>query len=382
MLPPMMEHAGWELRWPPSLLASEARWLLGPGSLGRPDWPDLVGHLLDEAFVGPEVRRVFSQAHAHSSGWAPFGDDSEDLDGPEFLKRVAEAAHRFPERKARPYWPERRRGPPTPLELRRRFVDLVENLRANGYLDREFPKGCVDEEFPSIVEPSAVFEQRLGVSRLWPLGRWPLAKSLKRWDDDTFYGVIEVIHDLVSRPRRRWYHADSDRGDCGWHWEEFARGPGQVLYRWRVNRLLERSHVELRLADEGEDTGRLVAVTDEARAELVSTMAQRRGHTGDQVRHALALFRRREANEHDKRSAIVTLYGILEQRRDLLKEHLYQKDEGALFTIANEFALRHQAESQKADYDPVFLDWVFWWYLATIELTDRLLARQSSKRPS
>ena len=26
-----------------------------------------------------------------------------------------------------------------------------------------------------------------------------------------------------------------------------------------------------------------------------------------------------------------------------------------------------------------FLDWVFWWYLATIELTDRILARQAAQ---
>jgi hypothetical protein len=27
----------------------------------------------------------------------------------------------------------------------------------------------------------------------------------------------------------------------------------------------------------------------------------------------------------------------------------------------------------------VFLDWVFWWYLATVELTDRLLTRQAGQ---
>jgi hypothetical protein len=29
----------------------------------------------------------------------------------------------------------------------------------------------------------------------------------------------------------------------------------------------------------------------------------------------------------------------------------------------------------EGDYDPVFLDWIFWLYLATVELTDSLLAR-------
>jgi hypothetical protein len=30
----------------------------------------------------------------------------------------------------------------------------------------------------------------------------------------------------------------------------------------------------------------------------------------------------------------------------------------------------------------VFLDWIFWWYLATIELTDRLLYRQRTATPA
>jgi hypothetical protein len=67
---------------------------------------------------------------------------------------------------------------------------------------------------------------------------------------------------------------------------------------------------------------------------------------------------------------------VLENRRPLLKEHLVKKDEGTLFRLANEFGIRHQNAQQQADYDPVFLDWVFWFYLATIELSDRFLARE------
>jgi hypothetical protein len=36
---------------------------------------------------------------------------------------------------------------------------------------------------------------------------------------------------------------------------------------------------------------------------------------------------------------------------------------------------RRQEDKQKRDYRIEFLDWIFWWYLATIEFTDRLLAR-------
>lgn len=37
---------------------------------------------------------------------------------------------------------------------------------------------------------------------------------------------------------------------------------------------------------------------------------------------------------------------------------------------------------QQGDYDPAFLDWIFWWYLAAIELTDRILARQDASKAS
>ncbi len=52
---------------------------------------------------------------------------------------------------------------------------------------------------------------------------------------------------------------------------------------------------------------------------------------------------------------------MLEIHRTLLKRELLSKDEDALFEIANRYDLRHRNASQRVDYDPVFLDWVFWW---------------------
>lgn len=74
------------------------------------------------------------------------------------------------------------------------------------------------------------------------------------------------------------------------------------------------------------------------------------------------------------------LAGILEQRRALIKNTtlLTKKDENALFDIANNFALRHQDMNQQRDYDPAFLDWIFWWYLATIALTNSIIERHTT----
>jgi hypothetical protein len=63
----------------------------------------------------------------------------------------------------------------------------------------------------------------------------------------------------------------------------------------------------------------------------------------------------------------------------LFKTSLFSGDEDALLTIANRFDLRHSNEKQHTDYDPAFREWVFWWYLATVDLTNRLLAHQSGQ---
>lgn len=51
---------------------------------------------------------------------------------------------------------------------------------------------------------------------------------------------------------------------------------------------------------------------------------------------------------------------------------------GALFQLANEFGVRHQNANQRTDYDEqLYLEWIFYWYLATINLTDRIISGQA-----
>jgi hypothetical protein len=42
-------------------------------------------------------------------------------------------------------------------------------------------------------------------------------------------------------------------------------------------------------------------------------------------------------------------------------------------TSPTTFHVRHQDANQKRDYDDFYLDWIFWPYLATIELTNRVI---------
>jgi hypothetical protein len=354
--------ADWELAWPRQLLLDEARWLLSLPS--DQTWSQRAEMLLTEAFAGPAAVNAFRDTTpAHWSA-------SRDL----INRIVTSSPTELPEapEPAR-YFSERNSGSEKPAATRdatlRRFGRLAADLYDRGYLEAECPRGCVDAE--DRVDPAVVLEERLGKP-----GLWPVMPSQSEWADATFFDVVEVLHDLVARPRSRWWH---DYSACGYHWSDFAREPAQVLYRWRVNRILAPSPFPFRLADGGEDKGRIVAAADTAREELVTAIETRVDQsTGDRVRHALALFRSRGTNVHDVRSAVVILAGVLEERREPVQRALTSKDEGALFTIANNFAIRHQDVRQQADYDQSFLHWIFWWYLATIELTDRLLERERS----
>ena len=61
----------------------------------------------------------------------------------------------------------------------------------------------------------------------------------------------------------------------------------------------------------------------------------------------------------------------------MLKASLLKKDEGMLFQIANEFDVRHRDGKQYSDLGDEFQEWVFWMYLASVELTNRLISRDA-----
>jgi hypothetical protein len=358
--------ADYQLIWPRLLFQTEAAALLNNYNK-LDDWDGRCELLLEDAFVGEAPRDDFLALEYSRKD--PIDHRKSFLVS--LLRRAPFLTEAAVGRA--PYWSERkyarRPGAVSLVGTVREFVSVTNGLDVRGYFEKAFEKDCVDA--PASVDPSVLIEREIGVANVWPLSQTRLAD-----DKDLFCDVVEVLHDFVARPRARHIH---NYAGCGWHHSAFSLEAGQALYRWRVNRVLDRSDLGLRLAGEGEDTGRLVATTDVARTELMASMADRaEPQTGDVVRHAIALFRSRNASEHDKRSAAVALAAVLEERRGLLRSELMSKDEGALFEIANRFAIRHRNDAQRADYDSNFLDWLFWWYLATIDLTDRILARQES----
>lgn len=374
----------YRLAWPRDVLRAELRWLAAQPSL------DLAAAKLvfQEAFASDEPHAALVQRTAITAwGAGPPAGSPRD-----FVHELLAAVDELPvvgRGRGAPLWHQRRGvqlrapagvsqpPPPTSAAPGERFdaafTRFVHQLWDLGYFRQAVPKVCVDAP-----EPNNDLDFDMDME-LWSLlevrGLWPLNPT--GWDEDTRWALVEALGDLVARPRHRAWHAWDQ---CGWHCEQFSLTTGQALYRARVNEMLQDGGISLRLANEGEDIGRLVRVADGELEQLTHQIIQA-GNTADRSTraHAVALFRARAAGEAEKRSAVVALAALLEERRGLLEERLASKDEGALFQIANKFHIRHRRADQQGDYGEAFLDWFFWWYLATLDLTDRLLVRQDDQ---
>jgi hypothetical protein len=379
-----VERSELELVWPADLFRQEGQALLDAGK----DDELTLGWLLAEAFHGERGYQLFTQTPASLKGWGevrPVGaraaaPPQEPSPRVQLVTGLVRDTDQLPRYVPRQYYSARRNPPPvlplTPARTKTAYAEVVAGLSRTGYFGDAFGSACVDDADNPAEQGQKQLSSLLGTDiPMWPPAgdNGGLTGVEQSWSEDLFFDVIEALHDMVARPRSRFWH-DYDQH---WDYQDFARAPGQAVYRWKVNEVLTRSEVPLQLAADGEDMGRLVHSAGDDRDELVHRVLDGAVGTRDERAHAVSLFRARTAGVPEKRSAIVTLAGLLEQRRrGVLEVELTKGDSGALFDIANKFDLRHRRADQRTDYDPAFLDWIFWWYLATLELTDQLLTRR------
>jgi hypothetical protein len=91
------------------------------------------------------------------------------------------------------------------------------------------------------------------------------------------------------------------------------------------------------------------------------------------IEAAVSRFERRGATAVDRRDAVRDLADVLEALRSEIKESMLSADEKALHHVANGFSIRHHNREQRGDYNkPVWLQWAFYVYLATIHAVLRI----------
>lgn len=198
---------------------------------------------------------------------------------------------------------------------------------------------------------------------------WPIVDHVGAWSEDAFMDAIEFLYDHVSKPvEPRYFH---DWSGCGYHDKNFDSGAGRELYRSEMNDILHLLESGWELSVEGEVLRRVDApvreLLDRALPPSVAPSVQGR------VDAAIRKFRLRSSSRDDRRDAVRDLVDVLEFLRPQLTQVLTQKDDALLFDMANNFGIRHFNEKQHAEYDAIWLSWMFHFLLATIHAGTRFL---------
>jgi hypothetical protein len=202
---------------------------------------------------------------------------------------------------------------------------------------------------------------------------WPLRERIGAYTEDDLFDIIEFLHNYAARPARVWRHGFNN--DCVHH-GDFDRELGQVEFRAEVNPQLNDYGTGFELSDGGEILSREPGYEMLLDARMPIT---NRANVEARVDEAVRKFRRHSASLSDKREAVRLLTDVMEFLRPEARGVLTHKDEADLFSIANNFGIRHHNQKQKTGYDPdIWLRWMFYHYLSTIHVAARLIAKQKA----
>lgn len=278
---------------------------------------------------------------------------------------------------------------PLPFDsVKKLLVSSLEDFRERGYFQEAFGIECVDGDRTGTLGsyPDAHFLRTIMREGIWPYWEHPRDQwgeiepaPWEEWDADILFDVVEVLHDLVSRPIEGEYHAFNT---CGWHYETFNRTEGQAEFRQKMNEALRLGDPPYKLDGHGQLVESAAPEFDQL---LEAPVPEGTEHdlVTSKIDTAVSRFRTRGATVDDRRHAVRDLADVLEAIRDDVKEAMLTADEKALFNIANGFAIRHNNRDQRGDYDRVtWLRWAFYVYLATIHAVLRMRSAADARPPN
>lgn len=252
--------------------------------------------------------------------------------------------------------------------LRRLCFSDLDALWDREYFQQAFGYYCVDQDEVAgeLPNPAAHFYRLTGRERVWPYNQYG-----SDYDLDTLVEVIEVLYDLVSAPLTGRHHSFNE---CGWHYETFDPDAGRCEFRAQLNDTLRLAEPALQLQENGE----IVLLHSEEMEKLLDAPLPPGAQSdliATKIADARRLFRSRHSDGSDRRRAVRELVDVLEAIRPDIKAYLPSADERDLFNIANNFAIRHNNDAQKRDYDPLWFGYLFQRFLADIHLVLRLRER-------
>ncbi len=248
------------------------------------------------------------------------------------------------------------------------------------FRDKDFFKekaGITQNYLPDAIKHEAALEL---IFQPFPIEKW----SPEIITEDHIFDTLEFLFDRVSSPEGElaWM-----TDETGWNYQDYisyANGPGQKQFRDKANAFLVEYKTGFELTQEGiilaRGTDGLQYILD---AEIIPYDEI---NVDNKVRNAITKWRNRRSSLLEKKDAIRELADVFEwlKKTRNLGSVLDNKDESAIFDLANNFGIRHHNPSQKTNYDrAIWYSWIFHFYLATYHATIRLLMKkEKTNRPT
>lgn len=244
------------------------------------------------------------------------------------------------------------------IEFRNLFLYTYNSIFSKGLLEEYLAIECEEHNVGIKIDVEHHLMVSLRKDKLWPI-----QDKYQMYSEEDIFDLIEFFFSKVSSPQFGPYASFY----CGYCQEEhsmtFHREEGIQEYLNEMNAILALYEKPHELTQEGMVVVRPEYGFDKIFKAEIPTEDER---IIDKVNSAVSRFRRHGSSIDDRKHAVRDLADILESVRGDIKKLLSKKDDQALFDIANNFGIRHMNSKQKDDYDPVWLSWMFYFYLSTI----------------
>lgn len=249
--------------------------------------------------------------------------------------------------------------------VKRIFLATYLSLCNEGYFQKYFGIDCEDGYQPgklgeNIGDMMFVYLKKDNL--------YPIYKNLPNYSEDDLFDVIEYLYDHCSKGIEGTYHSWNN---CGMHYHKFDDNEGKKYFRELINPILSDYKDGFEISENGE----ILVLSEEGLSDIfdAEVPTDNIDNITKKINSAILKFKRYKATLDDRKEAIRELADVLEFLRPTIKLHMDKKDENDIFNIANNFAIRHHNQEQKTDYDkPIWYNWMFYYYLATIHAVLRI----------
>ena len=273
----------------------------------------------------------------------------------------------------RRYFSDRQSQPPNSISLEH-FREIIRiqyaKFKQDGYFQHQFGYDCVDAGFVLGIASLSIKDQLVITFGSRGESLVPITNNFKHVDLFSLFDLIEFLYDHIAKPVKPSYHTYND---CGIHvGNEADYDFGKWEWREEFNKHLPHLEIPYTLTVEGniEELPSSKGLENLVRNPIPYNSPKT---IDDRIDHACSLFLKGNPTLNEKRDALKNLADVLELLREDLKSYIPNNEERRLFEIANNFGIRHHNNEQQTDYDSgAYYYWIFYCYLATIDLLARL----------